>query len=101
MATLWERIRALEGTSLPTVSGREAFEVIGVDDGRVRVVPQSSGKPRQIPRWQFERAEELGLIAANTRPIEIRQAGVSEYDPAHAAAIIRADVEADIDNHNQ
>jgi hypothetical protein len=102
MATLWEQIRALEGRTLPTVSGREAFDVIGVDDDHVRVVPRSSGKPRSpIPRWRFERAEALGLATADVTPSRLRHAGVSEFDPAYVAAIIRAAVGAEFGSHNR
>jgi hypothetical protein len=51
MTTLWERIRALEGRTLPTVSGREAFDAVAVDADHVWVVPRSTGKLRSpIPR---------------------------------------------------
>ena len=94
MATLWERVRALEGQTLPTVTGREAFEIVEVGDDRVRVVPRSSGKPRSpIERWRFEHAEALGLATADVTPAQLRQAGVSEFNPAYVAAIIRAAVQ--------
>ena len=95
MATLWERVRALEGQTLPTVSGREAFDVAEVDDRHIRVLPRSSGKPRRIERRQFELAESLGLATANVHPIQLRRAGASEFNPAYVAAIIRAAVRAD------
>lgn len=54
MESLWERIRQLKGFTLPTVSGRAAFDVTSVDDSYVRVVPRSSGKPRPIKREETE-----------------------------------------------
>ena len=92
MATLWERVRALEGRTLPTVSGREAFDIAAVTDGHVRVVPRSSATPRTITRREFEHAEALGLATADVTPIQLREAGVSEFNPAYVAAIIRAAV---------
>ena len=93
MATLWERVRALKGRTLPTVSGREALDIAEVDDHHVRVVPRSSGKPRSpIERWRFEKAEALGLATADVTPIQLRQAEVSEFNPVYVAAIIRAAV---------
>lgn len=92
MESLWDRVRALEGFTLPTVTGRAAFDVASVDDNYVRVVPRSSGKPRPIKREQFERAEALGLATTDVTPIQLRRAGISEFNPAYVAAIIRAAV---------
>jgi hypothetical protein len=93
MANLWERIRALEGRTLPTVSGRAEFDIASVDDGYVRVVPHSSGKARPIKREDFERAEALDLATTDVTPIQLRRAGISEFNPTYVAAIIRAAVE--------
>ncbi len=93
MASLWERVRALEGRTLPTVSKREAFfEVAEVGDGYVRVVPRSSGKPRRMERREFEQAEALGLATTDVAPIQLREAGVSEFNPAYVAAMLQAAV---------
>ena len=90
MASLWERVRALEGFTLPTVSGRAAFDITAVEDGSVRVVPHSSGKPRTIEREEFEQAEAVGLATTHVTPIQLRRAGISDFNPAYVAAIIRA-----------
>jgi hypothetical protein len=90
MATLWERIQALEGQTLVTVSGRATFDVASVDDGYVRVVPRKTGKTRPIPHREFELAASLGLLTAEVTPIQLRREGVSEFNPAYVAAIIRA-----------
>ena len=96
MASLWNRVRALEGQTLPTVSGRGTFfEVAEVGANHVPVVPRSSGKPRRIERREFEQAESLGLATAGVHPIQLRRAGASEFNPAYVAAIIRAAVRAD------
>jgi hypothetical protein len=92
MASLWEQVQSLKGWTLPTVSGRASFDITFVGDGYIRVVPQSSGKPRPISQQEFERAEALGLATADVTPIQLRQAGVSEFNPAYVAAIIRAAV---------
>jgi hypothetical protein len=92
MASLWEQIQALEGFTLPTVSGRAAFDIASVDEDYIRVVPHSSGKPRPIKREEFERAEALGLATTDVTPIQLRRAEVSEFNPAYVAAIIRAAV---------
>src|SRR5215211_6433646 len=90
MARLWERVRELEGQTLPTVSGRTAFDIVSVGDHYVRVTPHSSGKPRLIRREEFERAEMLRLVRADVIPIQLRDAKISEFNPAYVAAIIRA-----------
>jgi hypothetical protein len=92
MSSLWERIRELEGWTLSTVSGRAESDIASVDDGYVRVVPRSSEKPLPIKREEFERAETLGLATTEVTPIQLRRAGVSEFNPAYVAAIIRAAV---------
>src|SRR4051794_13702783 len=92
MPSLWEQVRALDGFTLPTVSGRAAFDITAVDDGYVRVVPRSSGKPRPIKREEFDRAEALGLVTADITPIQLRGAGISEFNSAYVAAITRAAV---------
>lgn len=90
MTIPWERIRALEGQTLPTVSGRTAFDIAAVDDDEMRIVPRSSGKPRAIKRRVFERAEARGLSTVDVTPSQLREAGISEFNPAYVAAIIRA-----------
>jgi hypothetical protein len=92
MASLWERIRALEGFTLPTVSGRAAFDIASVDEDYVRVVPHSSGKPRRIKREEFKGAEALGLATSGVTPNQLRGAGISEFNSAYVTAIIRAAV---------
>ena len=91
MASLWERIQALEGRTLQTVSGRTSFDIAAVDDGYVLVVPRSS-KPRPINRQEFDLAEVLGLTTADVIPSELAQARISEFNTAYVAAIIRAAV---------
>jgi hypothetical protein len=93
MASLWERVRTLEGRTLPTVSGRATFDITAVDDRYVRVVPRSSGKSRRpIRRKDFERAEVLGLATADVIPDQLRGVGIDEYNLSYIAAIIRAAV---------
>jgi hypothetical protein len=93
MASLWDRIQALEGRTLPTVNGRETFDVAEaeVDEHRIRVVPRSTGKPgRPIPRWQFERVEALALATVDLRPSHLEQANVDDFNWSYIAAIVRA-----------
>lgn len=90
MATPWERVRAMKGQTLPTVTGRAVFDVEAADNDSIQVVPYSSGKPRTISSHEFDRAEILGLAVPSVTPIQLRTAGASEFNPAHVAAIIRA-----------
>jgi uncharacterized protein (DUF433 family) len=87
-ADLWERVRALEGQTLPTMSGTAEFDIAYVDDDKVRVLICSSGKPCSITRRRFEQAFALGLVVAGVTPNDLRQAGIE--NPTYAAAIIRA-----------
>lgn len=88
--TLCEKVRALEGRTLTTTSGRATFEVTSVTDTCVEIVPRSTGKSRAIYCQEFERAEALGLATADVIPSQLRDAGASEGNPAYVAAIIRA-----------
>ena len=89
MARLWDGVRALEGRTLQTVTGK-GFDVVSVSDSHVRVTLHSSGRTLPIPRKAFDQAEALGLATASVRPSELREAQVSEGQPAYVAAIIRA-----------
>lgn len=87
-AALWEQVRALEGQTLPTMSGSAEFDIANVDDDKVRVVIRSSGKPCSITRQRFEQAAALGLVVAGVTPSDLREAGIE--NPTYAAAIIRS-----------
>lgn len=96
MATLWDRIRALEGRTLTTVSRHNAFDVIQVTDTRVQIVPRSSGASRAgIDRRSFERAEVLGLARSDVTPSQIQNAGVARFNSSYVAAMIRVALEPD------
>jgi hypothetical protein len=43
MPSHWERVRALEGRTLPAVSGRAKFNIMEVNDSNVQVVPEAVG----------------------------------------------------------
>lgn len=89
MARLWGGVRALEGQTLQTVTGK-GFDVVSVSDSQARVTVHSSGRTYPIPRKAFDLAEELGLDTSSIRPSALREARVSEGQPAYAAAIIHA-----------
>jgi hypothetical protein len=94
MANLWEQIRALDGRSMATSTGRGTFDGIEVDEHRIRIMLHRERMTRRsIERWRFERAEALGLARSDVIPDEIRKSQVSEFDPAYVAAIIRAAID--------
>src|SRR5215217_7028832 len=95
MASLWERVRALEGQTLQTVRDRVSFEIVSIDDSKIKVLV-SSGKTYSIYRREFDKAEALGLVTVNVKPSQLRKAGASEGNPAYVAAIIRATVGQEI-----
>ncbi len=90
MTFTWDRVQALQGKTLQTVSRGATFKVEKVNNDHVWVMPCSSGKLRRIERWRFEEAERQGLVTPNVTPTEIRKKGISDFNPAYVAAIIRA-----------
>ena len=96
MANLWERVRSLEGRTLPTVNRCALFDISKVGEDYVQVVPRSTGKPRRpIKSDNFKRAAELGLDTADVTPDHLRGVGIDEYNRSYIAAIVRAAVEGD------
>ncbi len=88
MGRLWDEVRALEGRTLQTVTGK-GFDVASVSASHARVTLHSSGRTLPIPRKAFDEAESLGLDTSSVTPSELREARVSEGQPAYVAAIIR------------
>ncbi len=94
MTSLWERIHSLEGRTLRTDGGRATFEITSVDDGYVRIVPRSSGKPRTIQRREFEQVERAGLATASVTKEQIvsLEVAVATFNLSYLPAIVRAAV---------
>jgi hypothetical protein len=87
---LWQRLRALEGRTLRTVTGRGVFEVLRVADDAVHIRVRSSGREYGVRRREIEAGGALGLRGAALTPFRVRQASASEYRPAYVAALLRA-----------
>ena len=85
MSEIWTRVRSLEGRTLLTSTGKP-FLVVEVGSDYLRIAPESTGKGRPIKRSEIEGAAEL----KDPTPTEVRAAGISEYNPAYVAAIVRA-----------
>jgi hypothetical protein len=92
MASLWERIRALEGQRLSTEGGRAEFDIRKVDDGFVLVMPRNTGKPRRIQRSEFEAVEAAGLARASVTKDQIlsMDVEVAKFNLSYVPPIIRA-----------
>jgi broad specificity phosphatase PhoE len=89
---LWDRIGALSGQTLTSVTGR-TFVVQWVGrggNGGLTVVPDRSGVPRQISRRQFDDAERLGLVRCDVTAGHLREAGISGHNDSYVVAILRA-----------
>lgn len=89
MATLWNEVQTLGGQTLWTVRGN-GFDIASVSDDLVRIILHSSGRVCFIPKGAFDQAEAQGLDTSEVSPSLLRKAGVSEFQPAYIAAIIRA-----------
>ena len=92
MSSLWDRLMALEGLTLQTASGHDFLvQRVGRSGvGGVIVIPGRSGTPRRISRREFVKADELGLVARDVTPTQLRAAKVSERNPAYVAPLLRA-----------
>ena len=88
MEEMWVSVRALQGRTLLTARGNP-FCVVSVKTGYVAVVLQSTGKERRISRAEIEGAIALALQGRDISPSRLREAGVSEANPAYVAAIVR------------
>lgn len=86
---LWARVRALEGRMLVTTAGK-AFRIVAVGTDYVRIAPESSGKERPVHRSEIEGAVAMARAGREVSPVRLREAGVSEFNPAYVAAIVRA-----------
>jgi hypothetical protein len=89
MASLWEKIQALEGQSLITTGHGELFAVVAVDDDRIAIEVGPHRNSRSINRRQFQRAETLGLFTADVIPDQLNRERIALGRTAYAAAIIR------------
>jgi hypothetical protein len=89
MASLWEKIQALEGPSLVTTGRGELFTVVAVDDDRIVIEVGPHRSSRSINRRQFERAETLGLFTTDVIPDQLNREKIALGRTAYAAAIIR------------
>lgn len=87
MEDLWVRITKLQGQTLRTVRNLP-FEVIAVTDRQVIIRVGSSGLERPITKDAFHAAAPLKQAGKQIRPIDVRNAGASEMNPAYVAAIL-------------
>lgn len=88
MSTTWERIKSLEGQTLDTISRREPFKVISVENNAVIVQPQSTGKDRRIRRPRFETAMRMRANGVELRPSTLNIDGAMGLSASYIAAIL-------------
>ncbi len=91
MATVWERIRRLDGTTLHTRKQGKAFEVVGVQTDRIEFVPVSgSGTRRWIGREWIEQVVEMNLDESELTPSRLAREFPSDQNLSYMAAIVYA-----------
>lgn len=86
MDDVWDRIRALEGTTLPTLHRARLFRVEAVEDDRVRVVPTAGNRTeRTILRERIEHMASLGVSRE-----EMRRRAASEFPDSQNTSYMAA-----------
>lgn len=91
MATVWERVRQLNGKTLHTLKQGKAFEVTGVDSSRIEFVPASGkGITRGIGREQIEQVAEMNLEESDLTPSRLAQEFPTDQNLSYMAAIVHA-----------
>lgn len=84
---LWSELKKLQGKTLFTLDQKRPFEIREVSSSQV-VLCTSTGSDRPIPLKELERAWiHLQQRKELTRE-EIRGLGVSNFNPAHVAALL-------------
>jgi hypothetical protein len=89
MLDVWQLVGQLKGSTLLTSRGN-AFIVDSVTDTAMFVTPVSTGRLRRIPRAEIEKTDEVEPAGSELRPVDVRNASASEYNPAYCAAIVNA-----------
>ena len=91
MDDTWNRVKALEGKTLRTVSRGESFVIDAVESNRAVITPVSSRKPRSVRRAVIEDAVSLGLRQQEITPsVLANRVATTDRNLSYVAAIVRA-----------
>ena len=91
MATVWERVRQLDGKTLHTLKQGKAFDVIGVQSDRIEFVPVSgNGTQRWIGREWIEQVIDMNLDESDLTPSRLSQEFPNDQNLSYMAAIVYA-----------
>lgn len=89
MATVWDRIKQLDGQTLRTKTGKP-FRVISVDSDYVIVEPERTGVARSIRRTDLESAYDLHVpLEELTATRLVKEQGTS-FNPVYIVSILKA-----------
>lgn len=87
---LWERIIALEGQIVDTVTRRSSFRVVRVNRGvSILVVPANKTTPLSLAAQSIETGYNLHLAGEDIRPSTLERAQISRPSSTYIAAILR------------
>ncbi len=91
MATIWERVRQLNGTTLHTLKQGKAFKIIGVQHDRIEFVPVSgNGTQRWIGREWIEQVVGMNLHISDLTPSRLALEFPNDQNLSYMAAIVDA-----------
>ncbi len=91
MASVWDRVRQLNGKTLHTLKQGKAFEVVGVQSDRIEFIPVSgNGTQRWIGREWIEQAADMNLDQSNLTPSRLALEFPNDQNLSYMAAIVHA-----------
>jgi hypothetical protein len=91
MAIFWERIRALDGTTLVTAVQEKSFTVVDVESQRIWFVPKSGNGARRW--WSRKGLEDLNEVFADEDEVTrdmVQSQHPKDQNTSYVAAILNA-----------
>ena len=89
MATVWERVKALEGKTLYTEPQKKPFAIKNVTRDRVEWVPvEGKGTTRWWPRTHIEDMVEVRAEKGSLTPQDIRDRWPNDQNTSYVPVIV-------------
>ena len=90
MTSLWDCVRRLEGTDLPTAGGISSFTIVEVSDHALVLIPAGGKRSKRTIRLsQMSEAQRMGLVRRDVTRKEVEASGVTTKHLSYLTAILR------------